>query len=175
MNFPGQNSTSGTSGSGDFEETLRMIVRLPAPEGLEERVRAGLRSAPAGAGGGARIIAWPVARGLDTAWMRSAAAAAIVAVVIGGCWQVYSRVQMIQPTRAITVPLHLFAQGGFSSAGAMRTPQTLNGPMAEHPATMAPVPGKPVLRPPVRQGKSGLGTAAGAGKATEEPAHTELR
>jgi hypothetical protein len=69
---------------------------------------------------------------------RSAAAAAIVAVVIGGGWGVYSRVQPAQPARAITVPLHTSAQSGFSSAGAMRTPQTLDGPVLAHRMTAAP-------------------------------------
>jgi hypothetical protein len=181
MNPSGQNSIAGTSGSGEFpgpgefEETLRLIARLSAPEGLEDRVQAGLRASPAPST--ARILAWPSALRLDTAlksaWLRSAAAAAIVAVVIGGSWGVYLRVQLIQPTRAITVPLHLSTQGGFSSAGARRTPQTLNGPMVEHPAAALPAPvaplpvkpaDKPVLKTPLHAGKT-----APASKAIAQP------
>lgn len=176
MNSTGQNTNAGAPGSVEFEDTLRLIARLSAPEGLEERVQAGLRAAPAT--GRARILAWPTALRLDSAWMRSAAAAAIVAVVIGGSWGVYSRVLSIQPTRAITVPLHLSTQGGFSSAGAKRTPQTLNGPMLERPAQVNPAtapaqPEKPAIKPEVKPAlKTPLetGKTATAGKAIVQPA-----
>jgi hypothetical protein len=135
MNSSEPNSIAGTSGSVEFEETLRLIARLSPPVGLEERVKAGLRTAPAL--GKARILAWPTALRLETAWMRAAAAATIFAVVIGGSWGVYSRVQSIQPTKAVATPPRVSTQGGFSSAGARRTPQTLNGPMVEHPAAVA--------------------------------------
>ena len=140
MNTTRDKSIAGAHDSGEFESTLRLIARLAPPEGLEGRVQAGLKAAPAV--GGARILPWPAALRMDSAWLRSAAAAAIVAVVIGGSWGVYLRVQSIQPVRAITVPLHLSTQGGFSSAGAMRTPQTLNGPMVEHPAPVLAQPAK---------------------------------
>jgi hypothetical protein len=46
---------------------------------------------------------------------------------------------------------HASASGGFSGAGAMRTPQTLNGPVVAHPATAQPpkakVPAKVAARP----------------------------
>lgn len=167
MNSTRENSTAGTSGSGDFEDTLRLIARLSAPEGLEERVQAGLRVAPAS--GSARILAWPAALRWDSTWMRSAAAAAIVAVIIGGSFGVYSRVQSIQPIRAITVPLHLSTQGGFSNAGAMRLPQTLNGPIVEappvvtHPATPAALPAKPDVKPAVKTPLVPGKTAAASG------------
>jgi hypothetical protein len=153
MNSNTQVQIDGSSLPCDFDETLRLIARLSPPEGLAERVQDGLRTATAP--NKARILAWPTALRLDSAWMRSAAAAAIVAVVIGGSWRVYSRVQSIEPTRAITVPLHLSTQGGFSSAGAMRTPQTLNGPIVApsivvHPATAAPLPSKPDAKPALK-------------------------
>jgi hypothetical protein len=66
--------------------------------------------------------------------MRSAAAAAIAFVVAGGGWGVYSRVQTLQPARAISIPVQAAAPGGFAGAGAIRTPQTLNGPVLTHPA-----------------------------------------
>jgi hypothetical protein len=149
------------------EETLRLIARLSAPEGLEERVQAGLR-AKGTVPGRARILQWPVALRLDNVWMqsslmRTAAAAAIAAVVVGGGWGVILRVQPAQPARAIAIPPRVSSQGGFSSAGAMRTPQTLNKPIVEvpaiaHPAATAPseakVAGKVAAQTPVGHDKS---------------------
>ena len=128
------------------EETLRLLAHLPAPEGLEERVQAGLRAAATTASTKARILRWPAALRLENAWMQSSlvravAAAAIVAVVVVGGWVVSSRFQPAQSSSAIMVPPHASGQtgqGGFSSAGAMRTPQTLNGPVVEAPASVKP-------------------------------------
>lgn len=161
---------SGIRTSGNYEETLRLIARLSAPEGLEERVQAGLRAASVArnsAAGKARILRWPVALRLENAWLqnlaRAAAAAAIAAVVVGGGWSVISRVQPAQPARAIATPPRVSSQGSFSSAGAMRTPQTLNGPIVEPPAVAQPpiatpsatkAAGKGVAQTPVRRGKS---------------------
>ncbi len=154
--------------SENYDETLRLIARLSAPEGLEERVQAGLREATNTASQKARILRWPGALRLENAplqnltWMqnlaRAAAAAAIVAVVVGGGWGISSRFQPIQPSSAIAVPPHVSSQGGFSSAGAMRTPQTLNGPIVEHPmvvhpAAIAPETAKPAAKTPVQHGK----------------------
>jgi hypothetical protein len=158
------------SGSVAADETLRLIARLSAPDGLEERVQAGLRAATLTELPKARILRWPVALRLDItslqnlAWMqnlaRAAAAAAIVAVVVGGGWGISSRFQPAQPSSAIAVPPHgagQTGQGGFSSAGAMRTPQTLNGPVVAHPAALVTQPAKPAAKhatkTPVRQGK----------------------
>jgi hypothetical protein len=117
--------------SSDFELTLRLLARLSAPEGLEERVEASLRAAPRATTSPARILRWPVA--LENSWVRAAAAAAILAVMLGGGWGVYSLVQPVrplQPARAVAAPPHLATPGGgFSNAGAMRTPHTLNGPV----------------------------------------------
>ena len=121
--------------SGNFEETLRLIARISSPEGLEERVRAGLHAASPNT----RILRWPVALRLDNDWMRAAAAAAIVAVVVGGGWGISSRFQPTQPSSAIAVPQRGAGQTGFSSAGAMRTPQTLNGPIIAAPADARPM------------------------------------
>jgi hypothetical protein len=125
----------------DFDTTLRLIATVPAPEGLEDRVHARLRSTPRTA----RILEWPAAFRTDSAWMRSAAAAAIAFVVVGGGWGVYSRVQ---PNKVIAMPPHVAAPGGFSNAGAMRTPQTLNGPVLEHPANAPAAPGAPASNVP---------------------------
>lgn len=154
MNPSSQNTFGSKTDSGEFENTLRLIASLPAPAGLEERVEIGLRAASRTDAGKARILTWPVALRLENAWMRSAAAAAIVAVVIGGGWGVYSRVQPGQPDKLVA-PLRAVPPGGFSSAGAMRTPQTLNGPVVAKPAT-APtagtkaVPKTPAQAPPQR-------------------------
>jgi hypothetical protein len=157
MNSSLQKPLVGDSGSGEFEETLRMITRLSAPDGLEERVQAGLRAASSKA----RILRWPEALRLENAWMqnlaRTAAATAIVAVVVGGGWSVSSHFKPNQPTSAVAVPPQVSSQGGFSSAGAMRTPQTLNGPVVTHPATTVTQPAKPAVKhatkSPVRQVK----------------------
>jgi hypothetical protein len=126
------------SSSGNYEETLQMVARLSPPEGLEERVQSGLRTVSPKA----RILRWPGALWLENGWMqsmaRAAAAAAIVAVVVGGGWGISSRFQPTQPSSAIAVPPHVTSQGGFSSAGAMRTPQTLNGPIVAVPAAAHP-------------------------------------
>jgi hypothetical protein len=86
--------------------------------------------------------------------MRSAAAAAIVAVVIGGGWSVVHHAGTPQSARVITITPRVAAQGGFSSAGAMRTPQTLVGPVAAPVA----IPAAPATNAPIknaaRRGKS---------------------
>lgn len=134
-------------GPNQAEVTLRLIASLPAPAGLEVRVHAGLLAAKLSAAPGrgsrtARILSWPTRTRLESNWMRSAAAAAIVFVVVGGGWGVYSRVQPAQPAHEIVLPPRVAAPGGFSSAGAMRTPQTLNGPVVTHKAAVAPLVAK---------------------------------
>jgi hypothetical protein len=165
-----QRSEIGDRGSvtpSPAEETLRLIARLSAPEGLENRVQAGLRG-KSSVQGRAPILQWPMALRLDHAWMqsslaRTAAAAAIAAVVVGGGWGVISRMQPAQPARAVATPPRVSAPGSFSSAGAMRTPQTLNGPIVEpptiaHPPTVTTPPiakaaGKGAAQTPGRRGK----------------------
>jgi hypothetical protein len=117
----------------DADATLRLVASLPAPEGLEDRVHAALSSAPRAA----KVLSWPAKLSPESPWRRSAAAAAIAFVVMGGGWGVYSRVQ---PNKVIAMPSHISAPGGFSSGGAMRTPQTLNGPVINHPVAPAPAP-----------------------------------
>ncbi|MDE3187583.1 MAG: hypothetical protein KGM96_08695 [Acidobacteriota bacterium] len=132
--MPNTSTPHAADGAEEAERTLRLIAGLPAPDGLEDRVKAALRSAPRTG----RLLQWPAApahrRGwLDSALARGAAAAAIVFVVAGGGWSVYSHVQPAQTPQAVAVP-HVAAPGGFSSADAIRTPQTLNGPVLKHPA-----------------------------------------
>jgi len=143
MSYPDPNRISNRNSLGDAEKTLRLIARLPAPQGLEDRVQAGLRSAPRRG----KLLGWPVAQAGGSqaiSWMRAAAAAAIVFVVAGGGWGIYSRVEPGQPTRGIAGP-RLASPGGFNEGGAVRRPQTLVGPSvapsispaAAHPATAA--------------------------------------
>jgi len=134
--------------SSSAEETLRLIASLPAPAGLENRVHAALLHAPRSG----RVLSWPRALNTQSDWMRTAAAAAIVFVVAGGGWGVYTHVQNVQqgqPSRVIAVPRG-FEPGGFSGAGAMRTPQTLPGPTVILPVKQQPAPPKATKKPAAR-------------------------
>jgi hypothetical protein len=127
MNSSNDNPMPEQAGSGGFEDTLKLIARLPAPEGLEERVTGRLHADQIAGRRRARILDFPALRPSSN-WVRSAAAAAIVFVVVGGGWGVYSRVQQPQAAKVIVMPPRAAAPGGFSNSGAMRTPNTLNGP-----------------------------------------------
>jgi hypothetical protein len=139
MNHPTQNgySNNAESGVSEAEQTLRLIARLSAPEGLEDRVHAGISRRPTQRLQGAKVLEFPGMLHPASGWMRAAAAAAIVFVVAGGGWGVYSRVQPPQ-AKVIPMPLRVVNSGGFSNAGAMRTPNTLNGPVIPNPAQAAP-------------------------------------
>jgi hypothetical protein len=103
--------------------------------------------------------------------VRSAAAAAIVFVVAGGGWGIYSRVLPGQPARVIAQPPHGPSSGGFSSAGAMRTPQTLNGPVVAHPATAQPPKAKVPAKVPARPATTPLhGAQSTAASKIDAPA-----
>jgi hypothetical protein len=142
MNSNPHNAMNADSG----EETLRLIAGLPAPAGLEERVHKALRAAPRKG----RVLAWPARfrakTVMESNWMRAAAAAAIVFVVVGGGWGVYSRVQPGPAGKVIVMPQRMPSSGGFSGAGAIRTPQTIPGPKvreASHPNEHKPLVGGP--------------------------------
>jgi hypothetical protein len=132
MNAFGSDSNSISQAARDADATLRLVAALPAPEGLEKRVIAGVRSAPRSG----RIISWPRLLNPMENWLRSAAAAAIVFVVIGGGWGVYSHVQTMNATAA---PLSTGAAGAFSNAGAVRVPQTVPAPVVLQPAVQPAV------------------------------------
>jgi hypothetical protein len=170
-------SKGSNSGIGSAEETLRLIARLPAPEGLEDRVQAGLRLSRLSAPRSARILAWPTVLRPGSEWMRGAAAAAIVLAVVGGGWGVYSRVQQSHPAKVIAMPPRVAAPGGFSGAGAMRTPNTLNGPVVTNPATAKPAQAKAPARTaqkPIRRGQAGAAKKA-AVQAPAQPAAPEAK
>ncbi len=122
------------------ETALRRIASLPAPTGLEDRVHAALASAKRRKlnSRSGQVLAWPAGGGAGNAWLRSAAAAAIAFVVVGGGWGMYARVKPSQPGRVIPLPVSGGAQSGFGSAGAIRTPQTVNGPVLMHTIKAAP-------------------------------------
>jgi hypothetical protein len=113
------------------EDTLRLIAALPAPEGLEGRVKAGLRSVPRRG----TVIAWPFSA--SETWMqsgsRAAAAAAIVLAIAGGGWGVYSHIQVAPVPSAFIQPQLPNGAGSFSTAGAVHVPQTVQGPVIAAP------------------------------------------
>jgi hypothetical protein len=149
MNSP--DSYAPRSVTTDVDATLRMVANLPAPEGLENRIYANLHAAQQSEQGSGRVLNWPAAARSTGAWMRStairsAAAAAIVFVVAGGGWGIYTRVQ---PNKVIVMPARV-ASSGFSGAKAMRTPDPFTAPKVAPPAA-APIqtkaPGKIVPIP----------------------------
>jgi hypothetical protein len=141
------------SASSPAEETLRLISSLPAPAGLEERVRTALHRAPRLG----RVLAWPRTLRPESGWMRSAAAAAIVFVVAGGGWGVYTRVDQTQPAKVIVMPARMPVSGGLTGLGAIRPPLTLPGPKA--PELVKTIHAQPrTAKKPIQNHK-----AAGAG------------
>lgn len=138
--LPSQPAPAPGSSTVPFDETLRLIAQAPVPAGLKERVHAALIEAGPHKAPRGKVVAWPVANApsphwAGSGWMRAVAAAAIVVVVAGGGWGVYQRVE--HPTAKVMVmPAPQPAMSGaFSSAGAIRTPQTVKGPALVHPVT----------------------------------------
>jgi hypothetical protein len=154
MNVSPHNQLPAETVLASGEDTLRLIASLPAPEGLEDRVHESLRAAPRGA----RVLAWPA--GLrstlrhESGWIRTAAAAAIVFVVVGGGWGVYTRVQHGQPAKVIVMPARMPGAGGFSGAGAIHTPQTLPRPTVNQPSQPIPAQAKAIKKPAATGAKS---------------------
>lgn len=137
------------------EETLRLLARVPAPEGLVERVQASLQRAPRGS----FLTRWSGGFGLN-GWMyspalRGMAAAAIVVLVVGGGWRIYSHVQPAPTAKVIVMPARVGNGGALSTAGAMRRPDTLNGPV------LAPAQPKPKVATPAPKPASHKKKAAG--------------
>lgn len=134
MSSSTQNSFDRSAGAIDAEKTLQQIASLPAPDGLEDRVKAGLHAVPRRAS----LIQWPLSSAAGGRWvhssaMRAAAAALIVSVVAGGAWGVYSHIRLAPLPTAAAVPQRVNGTGGFSSAGATRKPQNLDGPVLTNP------------------------------------------
>ena len=133
-------NADGRDSYGPGEDTLRLIAVLPAPEGLADRVKAGLHAAPATG----RVLMWrgplrPAAGWMYGSVVRGAAAAAIVCLVAGGGWRIYSHVQPASGAGIVGMPSPATPAGsGFSNAGATRRPDTVVGPVLTHPVAPAP-------------------------------------
>jgi len=125
MNPPTHPPVTAGGDPGRFEETLRLIATLPGPAGLEARIQAGLGAHPAPG----RVLPWRGRLHPQSAWLRAAAAAAIVSVVVGGGWGIASHVELEQAGRGSMMSPSAAAPAGFSSAGAIRTPHTLDAPV----------------------------------------------
>jgi hypothetical protein len=160
QNAIGSNSNSTSHAAYDAEATLRLIAKLPAPQGLQDRVIAGMRSAPRAG----RVLSWPRLLNPTKHWLRFAAAAAIAFVVIGGGWGVYSR---IQPFSAVGAPPT--TGGAFSNAGAVRVPQTVPAPVVVQPAPAQPSVAEPVRKMPSKVAPAHKAKAAKASKPSVEP------
>jgi hypothetical protein len=187
MNFAHQDQitrpTAAAAAPGSIEATLHLVAHPPIPEGLEDRVRdrvrdrvsATLEAAP----GQGKVLTWPSAaepaRLPD--WMRAAAAAAIVFVVAGGGWGVYSRVEQVRPANVVVMPSRGAGSGAFSSAGAVRTPQSVKGPVLVHPgkAKGAQVNGKKKAAPRTSNPAFQTGQPDAAGNASPQPAVAPAR
>jgi len=136
-----ENRFDRNAGALRAEETLRLIATLPAAEGLEERLKAGLRVAPRRS----TVIAWPFSSAdgwMHSSGARAAAAAAIVLVVAGGGWGVYSHIQVAPVPTAQVDSQSPNEAGRFSTAGAKHVPQTVEGPVAVAPVIEKPDKGK---------------------------------
>lgn len=139
MTFSMQNDFGRSAAADDAEKTLRLIASLPAPKGIEQRLKAGLHATPPRT----QVILWPSAAGSRDGWihtsaMRAAAAAAIVFVVAGGGWEVFSHIRVAPVPAAVAAPPSINGPGAFSTGAARRTPQTLERPVIVAPATVKP-------------------------------------
>jgi hypothetical protein len=137
MNSLTHNDLERNRGIVDAEQSLRLIASLPAPVGIEDRVKSGLRGAPLQSG----VIAWPLSSPNRAGWgqfsyLRAAAAAAIVFVVAGGGWGVYARFGPAPTPSADALPQRIDGGGGLSPAGAKRTPKTVEGPKIAVPGNV---------------------------------------
>ena len=64
MSLSTHNDLDRSAGAIQAEETLRLIASLPAPEGIEERVKAGVHAADRQA----RVVSWPVSASSKARW-----------------------------------------------------------------------------------------------------------
>jgi anti-sigma factor RsiW len=157
MNQRTERNAEAAAMVGEADATLRLIAAMPAPDGLEERVKTGVRRRAKNQA--SALVEWPGGTRrswMENNWLRGAAAAAIVAIVGGGSWQVYSRVQPKQAQ--IALPHVGTPAGGFANANAVRTPKTLDVPVV--PQTLKQKNGFNDQRP--RPKGSRVKTATGA-------------
>lgn len=116
------------SDSNNYEETLRRLAQLPAPTGLQERVQARLATANKQNKRDDWRAFFSKLFAPQSSWRRGLAAAAIVLVIFGVGWGIAWSIQPPAPAAQIAPPVGATVSGGFSSAGAIRTPPTLQGP-----------------------------------------------
>ena len=156
MTSPRQNNIPNRASGAEarkVEETLRLIAALPAPDGLATRIQARLNSAPR-RGFLSRWSSFGLNGWMYNPALRGCAAAAIVLIVAGGGWAIYSRVQPAPTAKVIEMPTRVGNGGSFAIGGAMHTPDTLKGPVLVHPAVptqqnvIAPM-SSPQVQPPV--------------------------
>jgi len=134
-----------------LDEALKALTCQQAPEGLEDRIEARLRQALAAERTHTSLLQRlqlkfaELSEGLQANWMQSNAlrgsmAVLLAALVIGSGYQIANRSNTAQsPALAPTAPQ---SNGGFNSAGAVRTPHTIDGPLlpTETPAANAAQP-----------------------------------
>jgi hypothetical protein len=173
MNHQDQNPIANRPSSGSLsdtgEDTLHLIAKLPTPAGLEDRIHAGLFAHARSALRTGRVLAWPATVRAGSGWIRSAAAAAIVFVVAGGGWGIYSRVQQPHTAKVVLTP-HGPAPGEFTNSGAMRTPKTLNGPIVSSPAVTQPAKSKVSAKSAAKPTQSQTAKSNAADKAAAQSA-----
>ena len=116
-----------------FEETLRLLARATPPQGLAERLQSRLQSEAQTPRSAAPLL-FPAP---PRFWRRALAAAAIVLAILGGGWSIVLFAPHAAPATATAPSTPAPAASGFSTAGAMRTPQSLEGPPAP-PASVNP-------------------------------------
>lgn len=154
---------------GTAEETLRLIANLRAPDDLAVRVQAELLQAdlstPAHA---AKLLSWPWALGSSGSVLRGAAAAAIVCVVAGGGWQIYTSIPASVAPRMVQMPGSANGPGGFGAANARRVPETLVGPVITQ---RPPANANPTEIEPAKAGPQALPVAPTAAGTHKKHAH----
>lgn len=128
------NWDSGQYEGWETEETLRQVAKMPAPEGLEERVQRRLDTEML-RGEERRRSVWSL-------WMpgrklQFAGAAVLAAAVAGSAWSVYHGPRTggnAAVKQAAPAPAKSAAESGFTPAGAVAVPHTLA------PIHVAPAP-----------------------------------
>lgn len=144
LKMPERKKTAEELAEETTRETLRLLASVPAPQGLEARLLAKLGEGPQPK----RVLAWPLRTALaESAGMRAAAAALLVAALAGGGWGIVALTRPAQQAGAARSTVRSGMGGsGFSSAGAMRTPETLKGPVV--PMTVAAPPATTLVAAP---------------------------
>jgi hypothetical protein len=143
-----QNELDRNRAAAEAEKTLRLIATLPAPAGIETRVKGRLHAPQAQS----RVIEWPFTslngsgRNYGSG-LRAAAAAAIVLIVAGGGWGVYSHIRVAPVPTAVVAPQSPDRARGFSTVDARRTPQTLVGPAVPAQPTLTQKHGTTKMTP----------------------------